>query len=110
MFGMSYLRLFVGAVALVGIGFVTLKIYNAGYASADAKWTALVEKERRDQEKAVREAGEDAWRAIDKLITELENRNALIEKLNAEGDADPDAASGGITADSVQRINRGRAH
>lgn len=82
--------------------------WNAGYAAADAKWQAIVRQEREDQEKAIREAGEESFRVIDHLISELEERNALIDQLNAEGDTDPDAASGGISADSVRRINRSR--
>lgn len=107
--GITPATLFAAGAITVGIGIVALKLYNAGYASADAKWQAIVAQERADQEKASREAGEEAWRAIDRLITELEKRNELIDKLNAEGDADPDAASGGITADSVRRINQSRS-
>lgn len=106
---MLYARLIAAGVAVLLLGFVVTKIYNAGYASADAKWTAIVEQERRDQTDAVRKAGEDAWRVIDRLNTEKEKLNEKIATLDAEGDADPDADTGGITAGSVQRINGGRA-
>ncbi len=97
----------VGATALFGLW--TVHWYNVGVHHERAAWTALIAKERADQSEASRKAGEEAFVAIDKLISKTEAQSALIETLNAEGDADPDSSSGGITSDSLRRINRSRA-
>lgn len=104
--GISYATLFLFGAIAAATGIVTLKVYNAGYASAEAKWTAAIaaEKER------IREENAAALSASRRRIAEL---NALLAKMeedlrNAEEESRVDPAAGRVclSTGSVQRLNR----
>lgn len=89
------------ALALVfGVGFCK----GDGYR--DRQWVALVKAERAAQEQKLREADEAAFKVIEKLVTEKEERDARINELLAKLPTDPKLKRGCLSPDSVRAINR----
>lgn len=75
----------------------------------DRVWVARIEAEKEKQAQIVFREDNKALAANKKLLDELEARDAQINELLGEADADANAARPALGIDSVQRINRGRA-
>ena len=77
-----------------------------GAAATEIKWQAKIAKAEAEWEARQRQAQEEANNELNRLLNEKEAADALLEQLRREAEADPAAAGGGITADSVRRIAR----
>jgi hypothetical protein len=97
--------LVIGALAAAA-GLVALKLYNAGYASADAKWqlAAAQEKERIRQENAA--ALSDSRRRIAELNALLAKMEEDLRNADEEARLDPNAGRVCLGTGSVRRLNQ----
>jgi len=108
MIGIWTLLKFGGPIIVVLLVGTYLKAYWDGKARANAAWQAIIYAERVAQERKIRQADEEAFRAIDRINTEKEARDALIAQLSDEAAKDPGANNIALPVDSVRRINRSR--
>lgn len=114
LFGLSNLLSMVlvyGGIALAAWGAWQWRYHSgvvAGRAEIRAQWDAAVQKERDRVAEAVAEAQAEAQKTIDALEQKEAELNAELEKARAEADNDPAGNDCGLSADSVQRLNRFR--
>lgn len=87
-----------------------LLVFGVGFCKGDAyrdrQWVALVKAERAAQEQKLREADEAAFKAIEKLATEKEQRDARIAELSEKLKTNPVLKRGCLSPDVVRAINR----
>lgn len=105
LFGSLSAKLIVLAVVLAIIGGIGLKVYNAGYNSADQMWKAAVAKEQQRQQQVQEDARRAAEEEIRKLLEKQDYLNAELAILEAAAAAAPNAGNCGLDADSVQRVD-----
>lgn len=77
-----------------------------GRAAANLEWGTKLAKAEAEWRETQRLAQEQAFRTIDRLITEQEALDALMAQLRDEAATDPDAARGGINRDGVRRVGK----
>ena len=89
------------ALAVVGVlGFCKGDNYR------DRQWVALVKSERARQEQKLQEADEAAFKIIDRLTAEKEERDARINELVATLANEPKYKRACLSPDVVRDINR----
>jgi len=91
--------------ALIGLGCLIYG-FAKGYDFADDWWKATIARERAQQEEALREADEKTFKIIDRYETEKGERDARIQKLLAELQADGTLKRGALSPRIVRAINR----
>lgn len=109
MFGVAFwlkAALMAAASAAIIGGYIWIRAdaYNDGVAAANLAWGTKLAKAEAEWREAQKAAQEAAFREIDRLISEKETQDALLEQLRAEAAKDPGAASGGLGRDSVRRV------
>ncbi|MGV1754814.1 hypothetical protein [Agrobacterium sp. CG674] len=93
------------AAAVVGGIWVYNSIYDRGYTAASAHYEQVALDQKAANDLAIEKARELLSGSIRNLILEKEKLEDDVARLNAEAAADPDAAAGGVSAGSVQRLN-----
>lgn len=88
------------------LGVVAVLSWCQGKDYADERWTARLAAERAGQEQALREADEATFKIIDRYETEKGERDARIQKLLAELQADGTLKRGALSPRIVRAINR----
>lgn len=98
---MTYFRLTVAAVALFALTWAGAWLYQRGYRAAEADAARAVAALNAELD-AVAEDAANAERA--RLAAERD-RDQLMERLDAEAASDPLAGSGGLSRDSLVRLD-----
>lgn len=98
---------YVLAAALVtgGVWYIDHRAYHSGHATASAAQAAAAQAEAARVAAANKRAIQDAMRALDRLASEKESRDAQIAELLREAEADPTAGNVALPAGSVRRLN-----
>ncbi len=79
--------------------------YNRGYLKADAMWAVIIESELLRQRQVNEKALAASRLEIERLQEAKEVRDATIERLNSEAQADVNADRPSLGVDSVRRLN-----
>lgn len=88
------------------LGLVAVLSWCQGKDYADERWQARLAAARAAQEQALREADEETFRVIDRLVKDKEDRNARIEELLGKLKSDGSLNRGALSPDVVRAINR----
>ena len=98
-----------GFVAALAIGgwYIDRQAFKRGFSASDAQWGALVEREI-GRRREVNDAAQDWARSeMARLQEGKDERDALIERLDAAAEADANAGNVCLGVDSVRRLNIG---
>jgi hypothetical protein len=111
-FLMMVIRPFLDPMNWIGLIFVGGIIYGYAYFKgahhSDRKWEARIQRDKDEQNRTIKAAGEESDRWQDLFAKEKEKTNELTTKLDAEAAADVNAGRKCFTPDSVRRMNQVR--
>ncbi|PZR92234.1 MAG: hypothetical protein DI537_13685 [Stutzerimonas stutzeri] len=99
------LAIVLAALVITAGAIVYGRIYDRGYQAAVVVAEAEKAKIKAANEKAIADARRGLERQLSDLLFKNKQVETNVEKLDVEADQDPLALRGGISADSVRRID-----
>lgn len=100
----AWLALGIVVAVTAAAAYIHVRAYNNGWDAHVVVAEAEKLKMRLANEEAIQAAKNKLLIELGSVRVEKERLENEIQKLNAEGDADPAAHTGGLSADSVRRV------